>query len=126
MFKKDGSASKFMATAKKPAKKHGKTRREMAQELWKKHEKKSDILYSYELFFLGIIFAVIGALWAEAIYDYFILNDETSISTEFLAIISIIMFISMLLVIYKFNSIRKDVERLERDARKIMEMEPKK
>lgn len=122
MFKKDGSASKLMAGKKK----HTKTRREMAQELWKKHEKKSDLLYSYELFFLGIVFAVIGALWAEAIYDYFIINDETNISTEFLIIISVIMFISMILVIYKFNSIRKDVRKLESDAKKIMEMEPKK
>jgi len=114
-----------MAAKKKPEKKHVKTRREMAQELMKKHEKKSDILYSYELFFLGIVFAVIGALWAEAIYDYFILRDETSISTEFLIIISIIMFISMILVIYKFNALRKDAQKLERDAKKIMEMEPK-
>ncbi len=126
MFKKDGSASNFMAAAKKKEKKHVKTRREMAQELWKKHEKKRDVLYSYELFFLGIIFAVIGALWAEAIYDYFIVGDETSISTEFLIIISIVMFISMVLILYKFNSIRKDVQKLERDARKIMELEPKK
>lgn len=125
MFKKDGSASKSMAAAKKKEERHKKTRREMAQELWKKHEKKSDLLYSFELFFLGIVFAVLGALWAEAIYDYFVVGDETSISTEFLAIISIVMFISMILVIYKFNSIRKDVRKLETDAKRIMEMEPK-
>ena len=115
-----------MPAAKKKEKEHKKTRREMAQELWKKHERKSDTLYSYELFFLGIVFAILGALWAEAIYDYFIIGDETNISTEFLIIISILMFISMILVIYKFNSIRKEVQKLERDAKKIMEMEPKK
>ena len=126
MFKKDGSASKSMPARKKPEKKHEKTRKEIAQELWKKHEKKSETLYSFELFFLGIVFAVIGALWAEALYDYFIIGDETNISTEFLMIISVIMFVSMILVIYKFNSIRKEVRKLEADARKIMEMEPKK
>jgi hypothetical protein len=115
-----------MAGKKKPEKKQKKTRREMAQELWRKHEKKSDVLYSYELFFLGIVFAVIGALWAEALYDYFILGDESYVSTEFLITISIIMFVSMVLVLRKFNSIRREVEKLERDARRIMEMEPKK
>lgn len=107
-------------------KKKGKSRKEMAKELWRKHEKKSDLLYSYELFFLGIIFAVLGALWAEAIYDYFIEMDETTVSTEFLIIISIIMFISMILVLKKFNTIRRDVQKLESDARKIMEMGSKK
>ncbi len=114
-----------MAAEKKPEKRHTKTRREMAKELWRKHEKKSDVLYSYQLFFLGIVFAVIGALWAEALYDYYIIGDESNISTEFLIIISIVMFVSMVLVLYKFNSIRREVEKLERDARKIMEMEPK-
>ena len=122
MFKKDELSSDSMPAKKKK----GKTRKEMAKELWRKHEKKSDLLYSYELFFLGIVFAVLGALWAEALYDYFILKDESPISAEFLIIISIIMFLSMVLVLRRFNSIRKDVERLESDARKIMEMESKK
>ena len=118
-----------MAAKKKPKKKkerHEKTRREMAEELWKKHEKRSDALYSYELFFLGIVFAVIGALWAEAIYDYFVINDTTSISFEFLIFISIILALAMVIVLYKFNELRRDVKKIARDARAIMEEEKKK
>jgi len=124
-----GRKSLLKSTKKKPKKKkerHEKTRREMAEELWKKHEKRSDALYSYELFFLGIVFAVIGALWAEAIYDYFVINDTTSISFEFLIFISIILALAMVIVLYKFNELRRDVKKIARDARAIMEEEKKK
>ncbi len=107
-------------------KKHEKTEEEMARELLRLHEKKSDVLYSYELFFLGIVFAIIGAFWTEAIYDYYVELDETSLTFEFMVIITVIFIISMILAFYKLNQLRKEVDKIARDAKKIEEMQEKK
>jgi|GEM_PF-4891706 len=107
-------------------KKPGKTKQEMAHDLWRLHEKKSDVLYSYELFFLGIVFAIIGAFWTEAVYDYFVELDETSITFEFLVIITAVFIIAMILAFYKLNQLKKEVDKIARDAKKIEEMQGKK
>jgi len=112
-----------MAAKKKKEPKHEETKQEMAQDLWKMHEKKREVLYSYELFFLGIIFAIIGAFWTEAVYDYFIENDESRISMEFMIITTIIFLISMVVAGYKLKQLKNEVEKIEKDARKIEQLE---
>lgn len=109
--------------AKKKTERHERTKQEMAQDLWKMHEKKREVLYSYELFFLGIVFAILGAFWTEAVYDYFIENNESSISMEFMIATTIIFLISMVLAGYKLKQLKNEVEKIERDARKIEELE---
>ena len=94
----------------------GKEKEPSRKEILRMYEKRRGDFYSYELFFFGMVFAIVAAFFSEAVYDYFIIGDETSISFEFLALITLAFLLLMLFAFQKFRALKRDVDRLAQYA----------